>query len=68
MTCSSVDACPTVKENRQIMLAQNLATPATIKMHKFLFGLSERFFDRRVCPEGITTQILRPKVERAAKM
>lgn len=55
---SAVDECPTIDENRQKMFERGLATRKMVDMHKVLFGLGERFFDRRPCPEGVITQTL----------
>lgn len=59
MTYSAVEDCPTVDENRQSLLERGIATKEAVRLHKeVLFGLSDRFFDRRPCPEGIITQNL----------
>lgn len=58
MVYSAVEDCPSVDENRQSILEHGLASQQVVQMHKVLFGLSERFFDRRPCPEGIITQTL----------
>ena len=58
VTHSAVEDCPTVDENRRILLESAIATEEAVKMHKVLFGLSDRFLDRRTCPEGIIAQTL----------
>ncbi len=58
MACSAMEDCPTVDENRQSIIERGLATKSMVQMHKKIFGLSERFLDRRLCPEGIITQTL----------
>ena len=59
MTYSAVEDSPTVDENRQSLLERDIATKEAVKMHKeVLFALSDRFLDRRPCPEGIITQNL----------
>ncbi len=55
---TAVEDCATVDENRQSFLKRGLASKETVRMHKGIFGLSERFYDRRPCPEGIITQNL----------
>lgn len=58
MAHSAVEDCPTVDENRQNLLERGLATEKMVQTHRVLFGLGDRFFDRRPCPEGIITQTL----------
>lgn len=58
MAYSAVKDCPTTDENRQSLLERGSVTKQIVQMHKKLFGLGERFFDRRPCPEGIMTQNL----------
>ena len=58
MTYSAVEDCETIDENRQSFLRRGLADEDTVRMHRAIFGLSERFLDRRPCPEGIVTQTL----------
>ena len=64
MACSAVEDCPTVDENRQGIFDRGLATKSMVQMHKKIFGLSERFLDRRPCPEGIITQTLTGMVKK----
>ena len=45
-----------VAENRQNMLNRGLADPKMVQMHKVVFGLADRFTERRFCPEGVLTQ------------
>ena len=58
MVYSAVEDCETVDENRQMFLKQGLAEEGAVRMHRAVFGLSDRFLDRRPCPEGIITQTL----------
>ncbi|MCJ1454469.1 hypothetical protein MMC28_004822 [Mycoblastus sanguinarius] len=55
---SDVEDSPTTDEHGQRMLVRGLASPEVVGMQKVLFGLSERFFDRRPCPEGVMAQNL----------
>ena len=58
MTYSAVEDSPSVEDNRQGFLTRSLASPESVQLHKKVFGLGERFFDRRLCPEAIATQNL----------
>jgi len=58
LSYSSVNDCPTVSENRQNLLARNFATEETVSAQKEIYGLIERFFDCRACPEGVLSQNL----------
>lgn len=58
MAYSTVEECPTVEENRQSILERGLASEKALQVHKLLFGLAERFFDRRPCPQGVIAQNL----------
>ena len=58
MAYRAVEDCLTMDQNRQRLLERGLASKQTVQMHKVLFGLGERFFDRRPCPEGVVTQTL----------
>lgn len=55
---SAVEDCMTLDENRRNLLERGIATKEAVQMHKVLFGLGDRFLDRRPCPEGIITQTL----------
>lgn len=63
MAYVAVEDCPTVEENRESILERGLASEKGVQMHKTLFGLAERFFDQRPCPEAVTTQNLIGAVE-----
>ena len=56
MTYSAVEDCPTEAENRQSLLERGLISKQVVQMAKVVFGLNERLFDRRLCPEGIVAQ------------
>ena len=58
MACSAVEDSPTMDDNRQSLLKRGLISQKMVQMHKALFGLGERYFDRRPCPEGVVTQNL----------
>ena len=58
MTYSAVEDCESVDENRQSFLTRGLAEEGAVRLHRVVFGLSDRFLDRRPCPEGIVTQTL----------
>ena len=58
MTYSAVEDCESVNESRQGFLTRGLAEEGAVRMHRVVFGLSERLLDRRPCPEGIITQTL----------
>lgn len=64
MTYTAVKDCQTVDENRQSLLERGLASKEAVQMHKIIFGLSDRFLDRRPCPEGIITQTLTGAVKK----
>ena len=55
---SAVEDCPNYGEWRQSFVKRGLATEHTVQLYKRLYGLAERFFDRRPCLEGITGQTL----------
>lgn len=58
MAYSAVENCPTMDKNRQTVLERGFISRKSVQMHRALFGLGERFFDRRPCLEGIATQNL----------
>ena len=45
-----------IAENRQNMLDRGFADHETVQMHKVVFGLADRFMERRFCPDGVITQ------------
>ena len=57
-TYSAVEDSQTEDENRRDLLNRGLASKKAVQMHKVMFGLAERFFERRPCPKGIITQTL----------
>ena len=56
MAYSSVHDSLTRNQVRQNLLDRGSLTPEMANMDKVLFGLADRFVDRRSCPEGIFTQ------------
>ena len=58
MAYSAVEDCQSVDENRQTFLKRDLAGEEAVQLHKTIFGLSERYYDRCPCPEGIISQNL----------
>ena len=58
MAYSAVGDCQTLDENRQDFLKSGFVTEEVVRLHKKVFGLGERLFDRRPCPEGIMAQNL----------
>ena len=58
MAYAAVEDCPTVEANRQDLLQRGLVSKQKLQLHHQFFGLSERFLDRRLCPEGMMTQNL----------
>ena len=58
MAYSAVEDSPTVDENRQSSMERGIASKKVVQLHRTLFGLGDRFFDRRTCPEGVITQTL----------
>ena len=56
MAYSAVENCQTEDENRRDLLKRGLASKKAVQIHKVIFGLSKRFFERRPCPEGVITQ------------
>lgn len=56
LAVSALHDCPSVQENRESLLKTGAITPYLAKMHGIIFGLAERLFDRRLCPEGVMTQ------------
>ena len=45
-------------EDRQKLLARDLAEPRMVEMHKVAFGLLDRLVDIRLCCDGVMTQNL----------
>ena len=58
MAYSSVDDSLTRNQVRQGLLKRDLLSPEMADMDKVLFGLADRFLERRACPEGILAQNL----------
>lgn len=58
MAHSAVEDCPTTDDNRQRLVERGVVSEEMAQLHKAVFGLGERLFDRRPCPEGIMTQNL----------
>lgn len=57
-TYSAVEHCRTMEETRQHLLKCGLVSDSAVQSHRRIFGISERFFDRRPCPEGFNAQTL----------
>ena len=55
---SSVQDSPPSYENRQNLISRGIADAAVLSRSDELFGLSERFFDFRFCPESVMAQNL----------
>lgn len=58
MTYSAAEDCRTVEENRQHLTKCGLASDLAVQSQRRIFGISERFFDQRPCPEGSNAQTL----------
>ncbi|KAL6721964.1 hypothetical protein ACLMJK_001069 [Lecanora helva] len=58
MAYSSVEASVSRGENRDNLLNRGLVSPEMAQTDKVLFGLADRYLERRSCPEGISTQNL----------
>ena len=58
MTYSAVEDCRAIEENCQHLSKCGLASDPAMQSHRRIFGISERFFDRRSCPESFNAQIL----------
>lgn len=58
MNYSAVEDCRTMEQTRQHHLKCGLVSEQAVQLHGRIFGLGERFFERRPCPEGITAQTL----------
>ena len=53
---STVNDSPSVEENRQSLLSKNLLSKEVVAFQKDLYGLTERFFECKSCPEGVMAQ------------
>ena len=53
---SAVQDCLSEDEHEKVLLERGVITAQDVKIQRQLFGLAQRFFDRRPCPEGIMAQ------------
>ena len=53
---SALQDCVSETENEKALLERGVITAQDVKIQRKLFGLAQRFLERRPCPEGVMTQ------------